>query len=101
MSWKQYAIPFGADPLPIQEALYAVALSQAASGGQIDTRIAMFARNEDFERTILLLSPEAAKFADRLPGDWTDAGDPSAHGWALLYSAGAGHQDFGLRTPRD
>lgn len=102
MTWKQTTIPRYSDPKAFQEALYAVAMAQAKTGQVIDTEIALFCRDdEEADNTVLLLSPHAAQFTNLLEGEWTDAGDPREHGWSLLYSAGAGHKDFGLKAPHD
>jgi len=100
MGWKQCVLPFNADLTPVHERLYALVLAKAADTGDVERRIAIFIRDEDFERIILLLSPDAAEFSDMLPGEWTDA-DPGGHryGWTVLYSNGAVPADFGLRAP--
>jgi hypothetical protein len=99
MSWKQCTIPFASDVHPIQEALFAISMARARIEGKVRPDLALFTRDEDFERTILLLSPEASKHAHDLPGAWGDAVDIHDHGWAVLYSSGVQPPDLGLRWP--
>ncbi len=98
MAWLQSEVPFGRmKETEVQEALYQCSLAEAAAG-KLDRRIGLFSREQRFEKTILLLSPEAAKYAPHLPGSWTEEPDPARYRWAVLYTAGATLDDFGLRS---
>lgn len=95
--WLQRTVPFADDPRDVQEALYAATMAEAAAG-RLDPKVALLTRNENFQRTHLLLSPAAAKYVSLLPGEWEPV-DPTPFGWAISYSAGASAIELGLRYP--
>ena len=95
MCWKQCTTPFLSD-LGIQEEFDTLFFALGAPEG-----MALFCRTSDnFKNNIFLLTPDAAKYSDGLPGEWVDAGDPSVHGWSLLVGSHDPHKRFGLQTPR-
>jgi hypothetical protein len=94
MGWKQCTTAFPGD-LGIQEAFETLFFALGAPLG-----MALFSRTtEDFKNEIFLLTPDAAKHSDLLPGEWADAGDPSEHGWSLLVGGDDPLNRFGLQTP--
>lgn len=99
MTWKQCTVPFGADVHPLQEALFTLSLARARSEGRVTPNLALFTRDEEFKRTVLLLSPEAGEHSHALPGSWEEAVNIHDYGWAVLYSSGVQPPDLGLRWP--
>ncbi len=95
MAWMETSIPDSEAPLPIQIALYACTRREAEEGG-INRRVALLNRKQDQHRRVLLLTPEAAKYADKLPGRWTPVEDPREHHWEMSYSAGVTFKELGL-----
>ncbi len=95
----QCTVPFASDVHPLQEALFSISIARARTEGKVSPNVALFTRDENFECTILLLSPEAGKHAHALPGTWVEAKDIHDHGWAVLYSSGVQPPDLGLRWP--
>jgi len=96
--WMKTEVAFGRhEETPIQDALADLALKDAERG--IDTEIALFTRNQEYDKTTLLLSPAAAKFVPFLPGDWTVSEDHHDHEWGGLYTNGAKPEDLGLKSP--
>lgn len=96
-TWLQTTVPFAHDPEKLQDGLYISSLMEAATTG-LDPNVALLCRDVDYKVTHLLLTPAAAKYADRLSGEWVPV-DPTPHGWAVLYSAGVTVADLGLRDP--
>ena len=95
--WLQRTIPFADDYQDVQEILFACTTAEAKTGN-LNPKVALLTRNEDYHLTHLLLSPAAAKYAYLLPGEWAPV-DPSGFGWAISYSAGASAPELGLRYP--
>lgn len=101
MGWKQCTVPFATDPLEVQERLYAMAMTEAVAGRR-DERVALLWRNDpDFKTSYWLLTPEAAFYADALPGNWQDVSDHGEHKWGVLYSTGVTLADLGLQSSAD
>ena len=95
MAWMECAIDRPQAVLPIHTALYAFTRQEAEHGG-IDRRVALLTCEDDPEHPVLLLTPEAAKYADRLPGNWRPVDDPDTHHWRMGYSAGVTFRELGL-----
>jgi hypothetical protein len=93
IGWKQCTTPFPGD-FKVREMFDVLFVALGAPEG-----VALFSRTTaDSKNTIFLLTPDAAKHSDTLPGKWTDAGDPSEHGWSLLVGGNDPHKRFGLRN---
>jgi len=85
MGWKQCTTPFPGD-FKVREMFDVLFVALGAPEG-----VALFSRTTaDSKKTIFLLTPDAAKHSDTLPGKWTDAGDPSEHRvpWRLHLQCG-------------
>ncbi len=96
MGWKQCTTPFPGDFEGIQDPFAAVFEALLGPPG-----MALFCRTtRNCEHEIFLLTPDAAKYSSALRGDWTDAGDPTAHGWKLLVGHADAFERFGLSQPR-
>ncbi len=85
MTWMQSEFPFG-DPTisTVQERVSDLHLAKAAVERSVSAKFALFIRDIDHERSILLISPEVSPRVETLPGSWV-AGEPGDHVWSLLY----------------
>lgn len=99
MGWMSSVAAYGVDPKPVQEALYACAMVEAASGKGVNRQVALLERPVEHQNVVYLLTPAAAAYVDRLPWTWVDAEDPTAFAWGVSYSAGVTVEELGLRMP--
>lgn len=100
IGWKQCLLPFPENIEPIQSAVADLHLALTAAKGMIPQHFALFMRDAGDDRmngSVLLLSPAAAQYADRLPGGWTEAQEIDAHGWGGLYTNAGDQAALGLR----
>jgi hypothetical protein len=103
VGWKQCTVRHSEDYTPAQKAVAALHLATTGASGAIPQHFALFVRyagdagDDGTAGGVLLLSPAAAQYADRFPGDWTDAHDIDGHGWTLLYGDDRDRAALGLR----
>lgn len=100
--WKVYEIPYGSSEEQfVQDKVADRHMAITASTGAIPQAFALFSRSVEFRTTILLLGPEAAKWAQALPGVWSSASDDvGEHGWDLLFGDASSWEKLGLQRPR-
>lgn len=97
--WMKTEVAFGRhEETPIQDALADLALADAAATGAVNPEIAVFTRNDEYDKTTLLLTPAAAKFVQFLPGEWSVSEDHQVYEWGGLYTNGARPEDLGLKV---
>lgn len=70
--------------------------SKAPSGA------ALFSRDgADLDKTIYLLTPDAARWASALPGEWTACDDYLSHKWIFEIGEASAPQRFGITIGSD
>jgi len=96
--FKASVVPHDTDVTPVVDALKAASLLEDEAPRARPPGLALLAR-DDGDRTVLLVTPEAARHAHTLPGTWVDT-DPGSHSWKLIHLDRATPEEIGrVMTP--
>lgn len=85
MPWMQTELPYGASYFPIQDAVQGLHLAKTKAEGRVSFEFALYTRDDGFERSYLLVSPEVAEIVAAIPGSWSVSPGPEAYEWTMLY----------------